>query len=111
MQIPPAATGIAFCIISAYLIRKRNISPFLVTLLSECHALFLVIHWKTYVSLNRSRRRSVHQLYRALKGASTWSSFRCCVRYRRSCPFRLRMPLATTGGFPTGRLCFRSWHR
>ncbi|GAA5830031.1 hypothetical protein JCM5353_003953 [Sporobolomyces roseus] len=33
MQIPPAATGIAFCIISAYLIRKRNISPFLVTLL------------------------------------------------------------------------------
>ncbi|GAA5941691.1 uncharacterized protein JCM15063_002643 [Sporobolomyces koalae] len=33
MQIPPAATGIAFCIISAYLIRKRNVSAFLVTLL------------------------------------------------------------------------------
>ncbi|GAA6018476.1 hypothetical protein JCM11491_007011 [Sporobolomyces phaffii] len=33
MQIPPAATGIAFCIISAYLIRKRSVSPFLVTLL------------------------------------------------------------------------------
>ncbi|GAA5962166.1 hypothetical protein JCM3765_003882 [Sporobolomyces pararoseus] len=33
MQIPPAATGIAFCVISAYLIRKRNISAFLVTLL------------------------------------------------------------------------------
>jgi hypothetical protein len=35
MQIPPAATGIAFCIISAYLIRQRKVSAFLVTLLSE----------------------------------------------------------------------------
>ncbi|GAA5973013.1 hypothetical protein JCM11641_000364 [Rhodosporidiobolus odoratus] len=32
LQIPPAATGIAMCIISAWLIRKRNVNPFAVTL-------------------------------------------------------------------------------
>lgn len=32
LQIPPAATGVAMCIISAYLIRTRGISAFAVTL-------------------------------------------------------------------------------
>ncbi|GAA6046681.1 hypothetical protein JCM3770_003114 [Rhodotorula araucariae] len=32
LQIPPAATGIFMCCLSAYLIRRRNFSPFLCTL-------------------------------------------------------------------------------
>jgi hypothetical protein len=35
LQIPPAATGVAMCLISAYLIRKLKISAFAVTLASE----------------------------------------------------------------------------
>ncbi|GAA5866147.1 hypothetical protein JCM8547_000613 [Rhodosporidiobolus lusitaniae] len=33
LQIPPAATGVMMCIISAYLIRQRKVSPFIVTLM------------------------------------------------------------------------------
>jgi hypothetical protein len=33
LQIPPAATGVCICIISAYLIRRRNVNPFLLALL------------------------------------------------------------------------------
>lgn len=90
MQMPPAATGVAFCIISAYLIRKRQVSAFLVTLLSESYnpLVDFLPRRSTDAVLSLtvlSCRRNLHLLPRLAVSTTAGYAFRGRLCHRGGC--------------------------